>query len=123
MNDLTQAPFAWANTNPIEALGFPNLFASNFHQAQEQFGKIINGSEEISTQVIEASRVNFDAACDYVSKALAVKSPSELFELSTAHLNRQFEAVAQQSKELTALVQKVCAETVQGFNKPLTPTA
>jgi hypothetical protein len=117
VDDITQTPFAWAKTNPIASLGFPNLFASNFLQAQEQFGKIKNGTEEIGTQVIEASRINFDAACDFVTKALAVKSPSELFELSTAHLNKQFEAVTQQSKELTALVQKVCTETTQVFSK------
>jgi hypothetical protein len=123
VDDVTQAPFAWATTNPIASLGFPNLFVSNFQQAQEQFGKIKSGSEEISTRVLEASRLNFDAACDYVTKALAVKSPSELFELSRVHLSNQFETVTQQSKELTALVQKVCTETVQEFHKPFTPKA
>ena len=44
---------------------------------------------------------------------MTVKSLSEAVELSTAHARKQFEAVTAQTKELTALAQKVATETAE----------
>ena len=56
-----------------------------------------------------------------------MKSPSEVVELSTAQLRKQLEALAGQSKELTALAQKVATETAepirQGLNKAFAQAA
>jgi len=49
-----------------------------------------------------------------------VKSLSEAVELSTAHARRQFEAVTTQAKELSALAQKVTAETTEPVKESLT---
>ena len=48
------------------------------------------------------------------------KSLSEAVELSTAHARRQFEAVTTQAKELSALAQKVTAETTEPVKESLT---
>jgi hypothetical protein len=42
-----------------------------------------------------------------------VKSPSELVELSTAHMRKQFDTVSAQTKELSALVQKAAADAAE----------
>jgi hypothetical protein len=44
---------------------------------------------------------------------MTVKSVAEMVELSTAHMRKQFDAMSAQSKELTALAQKVTTETVE----------
>jgi hypothetical protein len=49
-------------------------------------------------------------AFDYAYNLLAMKSPSEFVELSTAHARKQFEAMTAQTKELTELAQKVTTE-------------
>ena len=42
---------------------------------------------------------------------MEVKHPSELVALSTAHVQKRFETMIAQTKELTELAQKVATET------------
>jgi phasin len=69
------------------------------------------GATDYNLKVIEIARTNTNAAFDYAYELLAVKSPSEFIELSTAHARKQFEAMTAQTKELTELAQKVTTET------------
>lgn len=69
------------------------------------------GSTEYGQKVIEIARTNTNTHFDFVASLFGVKSVSELVELSTAHARAQFEAVSAQTKELTALAQKVATET------------
>ena len=39
-----------------------------------------------------------------------VKSPTEIIKLSSAHLTQQFEAVTEQTKELSGLAHKLATE-------------
>jgi phasin len=69
------------------------------------------GAADYGLKVIEAARENTNAAFDYFGELMAVKTLSEVVELSTAHARKQFETYAQQSKDLSALAQKVATET------------
>lgn len=69
------------------------------------------GSTEYGQKVIEIARTNTNKHFDFVESLFGVKSFSELVELSTAHARTQFETVSAQTKELTALAQKVATET------------
>jgi phasin len=79
------------------------------------------GAVEFNRQMIENARWNTNAAFDHVIALLGAKSPSEALEVSTAHARKQFEAVAEQTKELSALAQKVTTQTAEpvkeGINK------
>src|ERR1700734_4079914 len=79
------------------------------------------GASDYGMKVIEAARVNTNAAFDYAGELLAAKTLSEVVELSSTHARKQFEALTQQSKELSALAQKVATETAEpikaGMNK------
>jgi len=79
------------------------------------------GASDYGLKVIEAARLNTNAAFDFAGELITVKSLSELLELSSAHARKQFEALTQQSKELSALAQKVATETAEpiksGMNK------
>ena len=46
-----------------------------------------------------------------VQDLMEVKHPSELVALSTAHVQKRFETMIAQTKELTELAQKVATET------------
>jgi hypothetical protein len=59
------------------------------------------------------ARINTRAAFDCAHELLGVKSPSELIELSTAHMRKQFDVVSAQNKELCALAQEVAAEAAE----------
>ncbi len=68
------------------------------------------GVTDYNLKVIEIARTNINTAFDHAHELLGVKSPSEFFELSTAHSRKQFEAMTAQTKELTELAQKVTTE-------------
>jgi phasin len=71
------------------------------------------GASEYGQKVIEAARENTNAAFDFATKLINVKSLSEAVELSTAHTRKQYEAVAAQTKELAAIAQKTAVQTVE----------
>jgi phasin len=78
------------------------------------------GCADYGLKVIEAARANTNAQFDYAGKLMTVKSLSEWVELSTAHMRSQYEAMTAQSKELTALAQKVATETTEPLKDSVT---
>jgi phasin len=71
------------------------------------------GAMNCNAKMIEFARANSNAAFDYASKLLGVKSPSEFLEVSTEHARKRFEVLSEQTKELTALSQKMMLETTE----------
>jgi phasin len=74
------------------------------------YATVAKGATEYNLKLIEVARANNRAAFDYAHQLLGVKSPSELIELSTAHMRKQFDLVSAQNKELYALVQELTAD-------------
>jgi phasin len=85
------------------------------------------GASDYGLKVIETTRVNTNAAFDFANDLITAKSLSEVIELSSAHARKQFEALTEQSKELSALAQKVATETAEpiksGMNKAFSKVA
>jgi phasin len=85
------------------------------------------GASDYGLKMIETARVNTNAAFDFFGELIAAKSPSELIELSSTHMRKQFETLTAQSKELGALAQKVATETAEpiksGMNKAFSKVA
>src|SRR5437762_8103807 len=85
------------------------------------------GASDYGLKMIEAARVNTNAAFDFAGELMAAKTLSEVVELTSAHARKQFETLTQQSKELSALAQKVATETAEpiksGVSKALSKVA
>src|SRR5579862_2278128 len=85
------------------------------------------GASDYGLKVIEAARVNTNAAFDFAGELITAKTLSEVIELSSAHARKQFEAFSEQGKELSALVQKAATETAEpiknGVNKAFNKVA
>jgi phasin len=85
------------------------------------------GASDYGLKMIEATRMNTNAAFDFFGELITAKTPSEVIELSSAHARKQFEALTQQSKELGALAQKVATDTAEpiksGMNKAFSKVA
>jgi phasin len=85
------------------------------------------GASDYGMKVIETARVNTNSAFDFANELIAAKTLSEVIELSSAHARKQFEALTEQSKELTALAQKVATDTAEpmksGMNKAFAKVA
>src|ERR1700719_1115777 len=71
------------------------------------------GASDYGLKVIEAARLNTNAAFDFATQLMTVKSLSEMVELSTAHTRKQFESLTAQSKELATIAQKVATDTAE----------
>jgi phasin len=78
------------------------------------------GASEYGLKVIETARTNTNAAFDFAGELLAAKTFSEMVELSSAHLRKQFEVLTQQSKELGSLAQKVATEAAEPIKSGVT---
>jgi phasin len=78
------------------------------------------GYADYGLKMIEVARTNTNAAFDFATELMTVKSLSEAVELSTAHARKQFDALSAQSKELTALAQKVANETAEPIKVGMT---
>ena len=85
------------------------------------------GASDYGLKVIEAARMNTNAAFDFAGELITAKSLSEVIELSSAHARKQFETFTEQGKELGALAQKVATETAEpiksGMNKAFSKVA
>jgi phasin len=78
------------------------------------------GASDYGMALIDAARANTNAAFDFYSQIMTAKSLSEVIELSTSHARKQFETVTAQSKDLTALAQKVATDTVEPIKSGMT---
>lgn len=78
------------------------------------------GATDYGMALIDVARANTNATFDFYSQIMTVKSFSEMIELSTTHARKQFEAVTAQSKDLTALAQKVANDSVEPIKSGMT---
>jgi phasin len=88
---------------------------------EDTYATASKGASDYGLKMIEAARENTNAAFDFASQLMTVKSLSEMVELSTAHSRKQFETLTAQSKELAAIAQKVatdaCEPVKESFGK------
>jgi len=80
---------------------------------EDSYSSASKGAATYGLKVLEISRANMNAYFDFASEMMAVKSASEMVELSTAHARKQFDAMTAQGRELTALAQKVAGESAE----------
>jgi phasin len=73
------------------------------------------GAADFNLQLFNIAQANMNAAFDFARQLTRVKSPSEFFELSTAHARKQVETLTKQTQDLTQLVQKVTTQAAQPF--------
>jgi phasin len=80
---------------------------------EETYTIAAQGSAEYNRKAVEAVCSNADIFFHFVRALLNVKSPAELLKLSIAHFTQQLEAMAEQTKELATLAQKVTNATAE----------
>lgn len=80
---------------------------------EDTYATATKGASEYGLKMIEVARENTNAAFDFATQLMTVKSLSEMVELSTAHTRKQFEALTSQSKELVAIAQKAATDSIE----------
>jgi hypothetical protein len=73
--------------------------------------------------MIDMLHANGEAAFEFARQLATAEAPSDIVELWTLHARRQFEMLSEQTKELTALGQKIAAKapsrSLAALTKPL----
>ena len=87
---------------------------------EDTYATATKGVSDYGLKVIEAARVNTNAAFDFAGELMAAKTLSEIVELSSTHARKHFEALTQQTKELSALAQKVATDTAEPIKSGVT---
>jgi phasin len=110
--NLAEVPAAYAK----DAVEGSAMTANDGFNAIEQFhANAGGGAKDLNIHFIAAARANMNAAFDFTQQLMAVTSPSELVQLSTAHARKQFDMLNEQIKQLSVLVQKAATDSVQPF--------
>ena len=69
------------------------------------------GASHLGLHLIEIARANTNAVFDLGRQLMMAKSLSEMFELSAAHTKRQLERFAEESQQVSALMQQAFAKS------------
>ena len=80
---------------------------------EDTYATTTGGISDYGLKLIEIARVNTNAAFDFVGELIGVKSCAEALEVSTVHAQKQFGAFTAQTKELSALAQKVANDVAE----------
>jgi hypothetical protein len=73
----------------------------------------VESIRDFNIKMIDMTHANMDALFEFARQLATAKAPSDIIELWTAHTRKQFETLTEQTKEMTALGQKVVWESAQ----------
>ena len=71
------------------------------------------GVRNFNVKMIDMAHANMEAFFGFARQLVTAKAPSDIMELWTAHARKQFETLTEQTKELSALGQKMANESAE----------
>jgi hypothetical protein len=77
---------------------------------------------DFNVKLIEIAQANTRAALNFAQEVATAKSPTEAAALWSSHARKSFETFTDQTKELTALGQRVVASAVEPLSHSFTPS-
>ena len=87
---------------------------------EDTYATATKGATEFNLKTLEALRANVNAAFDFVYEMTGARTLADAVELSATHTRRQFDALSAQAKELSALAQKIAADTAEPIKAGVT---
>jgi hypothetical protein len=81
--------------------------------AEQSYFAAADGIRDFNVRLIEMVHANTLAALALVREISTAKGPSEAASLWSSHAQRQFETLTEQSKELTALAQRIATSSAE----------
>ena len=89
---------------------------------EQTYSAASQGSAEFSQHLLEIAQANMNAAFDFARQLTRVTSPAEFFQLSAAQVQKQFQTLTEQTKQLTSHAQKVATESAQPLQSGVAKT-
>ncbi|MFZ0421808.1 MAG: phasin family protein [Xanthobacteraceae bacterium] len=78
---------------------------------EQSYSAAAENVRAFNVKMIDMARANTEAVFDFALKIASAKAPNDIVELWTAHAHKQFETLTAQTKELTALGQKMAGDS------------
>ena len=66
---------------------------------------------ELNLKLLDMAQANIQAFFNLARQTAAAEAPSDLVQVWTQHAQKQFEMIAEQMRELTAIGQKIAADS------------
>jgi phasin len=80
---------------------------------EDTYATATKGVTEFNLKTLEALRANMNAGFDYAREMAGARTLADAVELSAVHMRKQFDALSAQTKELSAIAQKIATETAE----------
>jgi phasin len=80
---------------------------------EQSAGATMENIRALNVKIIDMARANAEAAFDLAFQIATAKAPSDIVELWSQHARKQFELLSEQTKELTALGQKMASQSAE----------
>jgi phasin len=110
--------------SPAQAKEAFDKISTNTAQAasllKDSYATAVKGAQEYNSKVMEFAQTNSEAAFGFAQSLSGIKSPSDFITLSTEHSRKQIETLAEQSRELAALVQKISLASTEPLKTGVT---
>jgi phasin len=78
---------------------------------RDRYATAVKGAQDYNNKLLEFAQTNTNIAFEFAQRLLGVKSPSEFIELSSERARKQFATLTEQTRELSALAQRVTLAT------------
>ena len=72
---------------------------------------------DFNVKMIDTAQANAGAVFQFARQLATAKAPSDIVELWTTHARKQFEMLSEQTKDLTALGQKMAGESAEPISR------
>jgi len=78
---------------------------------EQSYSATVENVRDFNVKMIDMAQANTAAVFELARQLATAKQPSDIIELWTAHAKKQFETLSEQTKELSALGQKIAGES------------
>jgi phasin len=84
---------------------------------QQSYSITVDNIRNFNVKMIDMAQANAEAVFEFARQLATAKQPSDMVELWTAHAKKQFETLTKQTKELSALGQKIAGESAEPITR------
>ena len=84
---------------------------------EQSYTATVENMRDYSLKMIDMAQANADAVFELTRQLASAKAPSDITELWRAHAKKQFETLTEQTKELSALGQKIAGESAEPITR------
>lgn len=84
---------------------------------EQNYFAAIDGVRDFNTRLIEMAQANTLAAVEMIREIATAKEPSQAAALWSSHARQHFETLSEQSRELTALAQRIATRSAEPLTR------